>query len=209
MAGRTTGDETWLELKNGSEDALLKLYNEHYIGLINYGTLVAGDRDLAAECFTEVLIGIWDKKDRLPVVENVRSYLMSCMRRAILHRIRSEKFRQEKEQQLSLLEDAWQASYEEYLLGVQMNEAQKHRLLRSFEKLTARQRQLLQLRYFDDLSYDAIAEKCGISKRTTYNIIHNALKCLREDLEAGARPGHELPPMPVILAFILANCIIH
>jgi len=132
------GNETWLELKNGSEKALLKLYNEHYVGLINYGVLVAQNRDLAAECFTEILIDIWDKRDRLPVVDNVRSYLMTCMRRAILHKIKTEKFRQEKEQQLGLPEDLHEASYEERLLGIQMNEALKRRLLRGFEKLTAR-----------------------------------------------------------------------
>lgn len=197
------GNETWLDLKNGSEDALLKLYNEHYLGLINYGVLVAQNRELAAECFTEVLIGIWDKRDRLPVVENVRSYLMSCMRRAILHKIKTEKFRHLKEQQLSLSEDTHEASYEERLLGIQMNEAQKHRLLRSFEKLTARQRQLLQLRYFEDLSYEDIAERCGISKRTIYNIIHSALKTLRENLDAPGESSSPLPPLPVLIACVL------
>lgn len=198
------GNETWLELKNGSEEALLKLYNEHYTGLINYGILIAQDRELAAECFTEVLIGIWDKRDRLPVVENVRSYLMTSMRRAILHKIKKEKFRQHKEQQLSLSEDPHEASYEERLLGAQMNDDLKRRLLRSFEKLTGRQRELLRLRYFEDLSYEAIAEKCGISKRTTYNIIHNALKSLREDFDAGGGSS-SLPPLPALIACILAS----
>ncbi|WP_298738445.1 sigma-70 family RNA polymerase sigma factor [uncultured Chitinophaga sp.] len=196
------GNETWLELKNGSEAALLKLYNEHYVGLINYGVLVAQDRELAAECFTEVLIDIWDKRDRLPVVDNVRSYLMTCMRRAIIHKIRTEKFRQEKEQQLGQPEDTHEASYEERLLTVQMNEAMKRRLLHGFRQLTARQQELLQLRYFNDLSYEAIAEKCGISKRTTYNIIHSALKSLRENFETGSESS-SLPPLSVLITCVL------
>jgi len=198
------GNGTWLELKNGSEDALLKLYNEHYVGLINYGVLVAQNRDLAAECFTEILIDIWEKRDRLPVVDNVRSYLMTCMRRAILHKIKTEKFRQEKEQQLGLQEEPHEASYEERLLDIQMNEALKHRLLRGFEKLTARQQELLQLRYFNDLSYEDIAEKCGISKRTTYNIIHSALKSLREDFDASGESS-SLAPLSVLIACILMS----
>jgi RNA polymerase sigma-70 factor (ECF subfamily) len=196
------GNETWLELKNGSEAALLKLYNEHYVGLINYGVLVAQDRELAAECFTEVLIDIWDKRDRLPMVDNVRSYLMTSLRRAILHKIKTEKFRQQKEQQLGLPQDTHEVSYEERLLGIQVSEALKQRLLRSFGKLSARQQELLQLRYFDDLSYDAIAEKCGISKRTTYNIIHSALNSLREDFDAGAESS-SLPPLSVLIACVL------
>jgi RNA polymerase sigma-70 factor (ECF subfamily) len=198
------GNETWLELKNGSQEALLKLYNEHYTGLVNYGVIVAQNRELAAECFTEVLIDIWDKRDRLPVVENVRSYLMTSMRRAILHKIRTEKFRQQKEQQLRLSEETHEASYEERLLGIQMNDALKRRLLHSFAKLTTRQQELLRLRYFEDLSYEDIAEKCGISKRTTYNIIHNALKSLREDFDAGAE-SFSIPPLPVLIAWILMS----
>jgi len=196
------GNATWLELKSGSEAALLKLYNEHYVGLINYGMLVAQDRDLAAECFTEVLIDIWDKRNRLPVVDNVRSYLMTCLRRAILHKIKTEKFRQQKEQQLGLQEDTHEASYEERLLGIQLSESLKRRLLQSFKKLSARQQELLQLRYFEDLSYEDIAEKCGISKRTTYNIIHSALKTLREDFDAGGESS-SLPPLSVLIACVL------
>jgi RNA polymerase sigma factor (sigma-70 family) len=207
MAERTMGNETWLELKNGSEDALLKLYNEHYIGLINYGVQIAHNRDLAAECLTEILIDIWDKRERLPEVENVRSYLLSCMRRAILHKIKSEKFRQEKEQ-LSHMGETYEASYEEQLQGIQANEAYKRRLLNSFAKLTARQQELLQLKYFEDLSYEAIAEKCGISKRTAYNIIHNALSSLREDLDTGGIK-ESMPPIPVLLAFILMHYLIN
>ncbi|GAA0551176.1 RNA polymerase sigma factor [Chitinophaga japonensis] len=204
MTAGTTGNETWWALKSGGEEALLKLYNEHYIGLVNYGTQLVHDRELAVECFTELLIDLWDKRDRLPMVENVRSYLLSCMRRAILHKIKSAQRRQEKEQQLSHMEATYEASYEERLQAVQMDEARKRRLLDSFEKLTPRQQELLKLRYFDNLSYEAIAEKCNISIRTTYNIIHNALKSLRQDLDAsGAR--EQLPPLPVLLVFILMH----
>jgi len=207
MAAGTTGNETWRALKNGSEEALLKLYNEHYLGLVNYGTQMVHDRELAVECFTELLIDLWDKRARLPVVENVRSYLLSCMRRAILHKLRSAQRRQEKEQQLSRMGEAYEASYEERLQAIQMDEAQKRRLLQSFEKLTPRQQELLKLRYFDNLPYEAIAGKCGISVRTTYNIIHNALKSLRQDLDAsGAR--EQLPPLPVLLVFILMHYLV-
>ncbi|MNL43391.1 RNA polymerase sigma factor [compost metagenome] len=51
------------------------------------------------------------------------------------------------------------------------------------EVLTEREKELIRLKFFDDLDYDEIAVKCGITKRTAYNITHDALKKLRESLK--------------------------
>ncbi|MCK7554021.1 hypothetical protein MKQ70_02940 [Chitinophaga sedimenti] len=91
MNGNLHTQEYWRQLRDGNTDALSALYQLHYVGLINYGVKLAGDRDLANDCFTAVLLELWEKRHKLPEVTNVRSYLITCLHRRMLHEIESGK----------------------------------------------------------------------------------------------------------------------
>jgi RNA polymerase sigma-70 factor (ECF subfamily) len=100
-------------------------------------------------------------------------------------------------------------SYEEYLIQTQTNVEIKNSLTRVFSGLSKREKQLLQMKFFDDLSYDEIALECNITKRTAYNIIHGALKTLKADLKKANTPVlsyNNLAPIPLIV-LSLYTCI--
>jgi RNA polymerase sigma-70 factor (ECF subfamily) len=57
------------------------------------------------------------------------------------------------------------------------------RLLMDYiNELPSRQRELIHLRFYEGLSYDEIAQHTGLSHRTVYNKIYEALKKLRVDI---------------------------
>jgi RNA polymerase sigma factor (sigma-70 family) len=182
MEGPNLHRITWLEFKSGSEVALHDLYRQHYLGLINYGIKLTSDRQYSNDCIVEMLLALWEKRIKLPDVENVRSYLLTCLRTVVLQHIRSDKLRGLKESYAHSLTDHQELSYEEYITNIQTDLIIKEKLTRSLNKLTARQKELLQLKFFDNLDYDEIASKCNISKRTAYNIVYDALKILKDDL---------------------------
>lgn len=174
--------ETWQKFIEGSHDSLNDIYTQHYLGLINYGTKLTGDRQYANDCFVEMLLQLWEKRKRLPQVDNVRSYLMTCLRTLILQKFRSDKLREIKEVYAHSLIDQEEISYEDYITKIQTDAVIKAKLQRSLAKLSDRQRELLQYRFFDAMDYDEIALKCGISKKTAYNIVYDALTRLKDDL---------------------------
>jgi len=175
-------EQTWHQFIEGSHDALNDLYKQHYLGLINYGIKLTGDRQYANDCIIEMLLGLWEKRSRLPKVDNVRSYLMSCLRTIIFQKFRSEKLRETKETFAHSLIVQEELPYEEYITSLQTDTIIKARLQQSLNKLTDRQKELLQYRFFENMDYDEIALKCGISKRTAYNIVYDALQKLKADL---------------------------
>ncbi|UYQ95680.1 RNA polymerase sigma factor [Chitinophaga horti] len=185
MNGNLYTQEYWRQLRDGNTDALSALYQLHYVGLINYGVKLTGDRDLANDCFTAVLLELWEKRHQLPEVSNVRAYLITCLHRRMLHEIASGKKRIHSHQQVAEgQEREW--SHEEYLSAIEGNDEFTEAFARAFRQLTQRQQQLLRMKFFDNLDYDHIAQTCGITKRTAYNIIHDALKQLKHELK-----GHE------------------
>ena len=190
---------TWTQLQNGTRDALLDLYNQHYTGLVNYGIKLTGNRELTVDCITQVLLRLWDNRAKLPPVENVRSYLLTCLRRELMAEI---KLHNRSAKSFSSLENDRESvfSYEDYLVQLQHNRELSERLNRAIETLTQRERELLRLKFFEDLDYDEIARRCSITKRTAYNIIHHALKTLKTSLLQTYQPASSTIPHPAILA---------
>ncbi|HEX5153573.1 MAG TPA: sigma-70 family RNA polymerase sigma factor [Parafilimonas sp.] len=180
--------EIWNQLRGGESQALLSLYNAYYIRLMNFGARMTSDRDLTNDCISQVLIKLWNRHENLPRVENVGSYLVTCLKNELLSELKNlDKIRSGNNN----LKSEWteqETSYEEYLVQTQTNAEIKNNLKQAFSRLTKREKQLLQMKFFDDLSYEEIALQCNITKRTAYNIIHAALKTLKADLKKKNTP---------------------
>lgn len=179
-----TNIEVWKAFINGDQNAMMDLYQLNYVGLLNYGHHILPDRDQLNDHLMQMLLNLWEKRSRLPEIENVRSYLMTCFRRFILNRRKQEVWEDLYEKPIDM-EQNTEISYEDQLIQLQKDNDLKSKLHRGMAKLTARQRELLQLKFFEDFSYDEIAKQCDISKRTAYNIVHDALKILRTELSDG------------------------
>ncbi len=175
-------DPVWLKFKSGDENAFLQLYRTHYLGLINYGIKLTRERALANECLTSMLMQLWDTRSKLPEVTNTRAYLLTCLKRTVFNYYKAENTRKVKESMaISLAEEG--LTHADYFEAIQSNSILKSKLLSAMNVLTEREKELVKLKFFDDLDYDEIALKCDITKRTAYNIIHDALKKLRENLK--------------------------
>ncbi|OJY91067.1 MAG: hypothetical protein BGP14_06660 [Sphingobacteriales bacterium 44-15] len=196
MSTKASHTNIWERLREGNKDALLSLYNEHYIGLMNYGIKLTNKRDITRDAITQVLLRLWDNRSRLPEVNNVRSYLLTTLRRELMAEVKMENIRHTRNQEACQLIPTEEKSYEELIIQWQHNNELRLKLAKAFNTLTAREKELLQLKFFEDLDYKEIAERCNISKRTAYNIIHAALKSLRTILIATPRensiPDHIL-----------------
>ena len=177
-----TNVQAWKEFIGGNKESLLMLYELNYVGLLNYGSKFLNNRDHLNDHLMDLLLQLWDNRDKLPVIENVRSYLMTCFRRKLLNRNKQEVW----EDSLGELPESQgtqsEVSFEERLIKLQSNEQIKNKLANGLKKLSPRQREMIELKFFKDLSYDEIAVKCLITKRTAYNIVHDALIILRKEM---------------------------
>jgi RNA polymerase sigma-70 factor (ECF subfamily) len=198
MTSLTGNNDAWNSLRKGDRQAMLTLYREHYVGLMNFGIRLTDNRQLAKDCFTQVLLRLWDNRANLPEVSNTRSYLLTCMKHELLKELQLEKTTANRHQQLQRDEHA-EPSYEEYIIALQADHELRCRLTKLLEQLTAREKELLRLRYFEDRSYDEIAEQCGITKRTAYNIIFAALKTLKTEMLSKEKGRTVILPLVIIL----------
>jgi RNA polymerase sigma-70 factor (ECF subfamily) len=63
-------------------------------------------------------------------------------------------------------------------------------MLNIVNSLPARQRELITMKFYEGLQYDAIVEKTGLTHRTVYNKIHEALNKIRQSfLQTQSHPA--------------------
>ena len=207
MVERESHRLVWEKFINGDETALLELYNQHYLGLMNYGQMIVEDRELVNDCLTDMLVNFWKKRSNLPEVENVRSYLMTSLRRTIFNELQNNKKRDTRHSELQRLGENVQTSYEDYLIRIQSDNGLKAKITRALEQLTERQIELIRLKFFEDLDYDEIADQCGITKRTAYNIIYDALKILKTELQEDQNSSFQTP-LSMAIGFLLIEFLL-
>lgn|SRR5690606_8906703 len=173
----------WERIRAGDEDAFFDLYAALYNELVNFGIRTCGDTDLSTEATDQIFVTLWEKRTSLDRVDNVQSYLITFLKRRILRLIEKQQ-KINKALQNVKAEDEWfEMPYEDFIICVQTNEIIQLRLKEALEKLSFRQKQLVHLKFFEGMTYEKIAEQTGMTVKTAYNTLYDALKVLREELK--------------------------
>lgn len=173
----------WERIRSGNEEAFFDLYSTMYQDLINFGIRTCGDSDIANEALDQVFSIIWEKRGNLNRVENVQSYLLTFLKRRIIRLLEKQHKINTALQNLKAEEEWTEMPYDEFIIRVQTNEIVQLQLKQALEKLSFRQKQLIQLKFFEGMSYEKISEITQISVKTAYNTLYDALKVLREELK--------------------------
>ena len=168
----------WQGLREGKEKALLGLYQNYYADLMRIGRMLSYHSDISKDTVNQVFLELWERHERLPEVENLRSYLITYFKRKLMAEIMQGR-----------KHDSWQdwhndtetsATIIDEMIEEEFSAEMKEKLSAAMAKLPKRQREFLKLRYYEGMNYEQIAEHTGLTVRTIYNKIHEATKTLRE-----------------------------
>lgn len=199
-----TDNLCWERLLHGDKNALFELYTRYYHTLLFIGLKQIHDSDLVKDVIQQQFLYLWEKRNTLMEARNVRSYLII----SFLRRLTSDWV---KSRRMVNLEIAWskqeeeqvEASWEEHLIIKDGNAAISKNLMAVINALPARQRELIILKFYEGLSYDAITQKTGLTHRTVYNKIHEALEKIRQKLVQPAL----VSGIQSILLLLLYSCM--
>lgn len=172
----------WTRFRNGDEQALFVIYKTYYNYLYKCGLKLSGDPVLTADLINQVFLGIWERKDSVGEVEHLKAYLVTGLKRMIYKEWEAREKHRTMLQSPDFVTEAFQQSIEEHLVQLQLKEDNRLRILAAVKKLSPRQQELISLRFYQELSYEEMADKTGLSPRTIYNAVYEALKKLKSGL---------------------------
>lgn len=171
-----TAAELNYRLRHGDKEALFSMMLFYYNDLFRYGIKFTADKDLTKDIIGQFFLHIWDHRDKFSAADNIKSYLIVSYKRFLVDYLKKIS------RQLNLPgseNSSVEYSYEEYIIACQDKENTKVLLTKIIQSLPAREKQLVQLRYYDHLSYKEISDKTSLSIRTVYNKLHEAIKRIR------------------------------
>lgn len=167
----------WAKMATGDEPSFDRIFEKYFAHMLLFGLTIRNERAIVKDTIQEVFLEIWDKRSSLPTIRYPRAYLQQILKRKLLKRLQLEKTKIN-----DVKEPAVSPSYESLLIQQQEDEEQQKHLELALRKLTEKQREMIELRFFEGLSYEAIADRTNTQKRTVYNQIHRAIKSLKESL---------------------------
>lgn len=173
-------EELWDAFKKGSQKAYLNIYDSNYQSLFNYGFKISRNKSVTDDCIQDIFLDLWKNRKRVNPVSKIRPYLLKYLKRRILKEVKGQQRNIEFEDfSVPLLNNE---SYEAWLIANEISEEIHNKLKAAIKELTARQKEILHLKFYQNLSYGEIAEVTSLKIGRVYNLIYEAIKALRNHL---------------------------
>lgn len=164
-------------LREDDEQPLTHLFTFYYNRLLRAGLRWCADTYITEECIQDVFFDLWHYRHRLGEIVSLEAYLKTALRRRIFKKLkRMEMADAPIEEAASVMTTE---SYEEILILRQSDEAGRLRLQKAMQTLSDRQREIILLKYFEELSYKDIAEQFDMTIGAVYKLLHDAVKKLK------------------------------
>ncbi len=176
-------EKKWDLLISGSEREFFACFINCYDDLYRLGFFLYRDKELSKECIQLLFIELWKVRKKTLEIYNTKEYVIKIFKRILY---KQNKMRIVYSSRITLMQNnnefeeinEMEDVYPKETIAEQ-DEEQK-RLIVIMDQLSARQKELIELRYLKEKSIDEIAAITSLTHRTIYNTLHNALTKLRE-----------------------------
>lgn len=171
--------QLWRALQRGEERALHGLYHLFRDDLYHYAKRIIYREELAINAIQDVFVGLWNSRHSLAEARSVKAYLLSMLRRLLMQEIR-------RRQKYALWPDEYteklafaEFSPEDIVLLDEGTRLKKDFVAHLLNTLTAKQREIVYLRYYEELSLQEIADLLDINYQSVINHLQRAFLKVR------------------------------
>ncbi|WP_164974141.1 RNA polymerase sigma factor [Filimonas effusa] len=170
----------WNEFLNGNRESFEAIYALYHKNLYEYGMRKADDEDLVKDCIQDLFVRLWTKRNSISATTNIKYYLMAALKNLLLN----SDIRKARTPVVELEENAFfkMNFVEQELPPSRQPDEQTIRLMAALNQLTGRQKEVLYLRYFEEMDYEQIAQLMDISVKGIYKLNYRAIDALKEIL---------------------------
>lgn len=176
--------EIWKDFKAGNESAFIFIYEKHFKVLLNYGLNFTQDRDLVLDCLQDMFIALREKRATITETDAIKPLLFKIFRRMVNHYLRKQSKNKQIRADTSNYKFGFTLSAEQHIINRQINDEQIELLNRAILALTNTEREAIFHYYFENHSYQQIADIMGYSQvKTARSLVYKAIASLRKIME--------------------------
>ncbi|MDX9880849.1 MAG: sigma-70 family RNA polymerase sigma factor [Prolixibacteraceae bacterium] len=169
----------WQKFRQGDYELLGEIFQDQYNELYFYGLKLVPLAELVKDTIQDVFANIWNRRQKMNEINNIKAYLFISIRHELLHRV--EKLRKQSPLSDNLTEP-FDFSVEDFLVREETGSKTTRLLVQSLKKLTERQREVILLRFNHELEFQEIAQVMGMNIQSVRNLLFRAIENIRKDL---------------------------
>jgi RNA polymerase sigma factor (sigma-70 family) len=178
-AKHTEDSKLWVAMQAGENWAFSELIKLHYRALYSYGTKLTADKELVQDSIQDVFLDIWRRRDKISLAESPKFYLLQSLKHKIYRHNTVNRLFYNATQI-----DPEHAFQVEFSIEIELIREEEHqyyaqRLTEMINRLSPRQKEVIYLRFYQNLTYEEIADFMQINRQTVYNLLGSALQRLR------------------------------
>lgn len=168
----------WNRFREGDEKAFAQISRQYYRTLAHYGGKFTPNSQVIEDAIQDLLISLWVKRASLKEIESVKFYLLKSFRNQLFKNLK--KFKASELDNASIEETDVVFSFEESYIKEETDKHFKESISLSMSQLPERQKEVIYLRFYQDLSVEEISQLFHIKPQSVSNVIQRALANLRE-----------------------------
>jgi RNA polymerase sigma-70 factor (ECF subfamily) len=182
-AAESGSDATAADLRGGDGRAFEELFRRLAPRLTRYASRIVTSESAAQDIVMDVFMRLWRDRRELPPETRLAPYLQTSIRNASISHLRHGRIEDSVREVGAAT--GWTpgvaAGPRQPDENLERREARKI-VRRAIEELPPRMRQVLELRWFQEMSYKEIARELGIQAKSVENTLARAMWQLRERL---------------------------
>lgn len=169
----------WTQVQRGNQLAFETLYHRFFRILYNYGRKISPNQAVVEDSIHDVFFDLWNYRENLSSTTSVRFYLYRALRRRIVRNEQKDHKTSVFEFQLDEIFIQKALPHEDDIVQKEQKDEWVSRLTRQLNNLSPRQYEALVLRFYDDFSYEEIAEIMSVNEQSARNLVQRGLEQLR------------------------------
>jgi len=178
----------------GDATAFRELYEAYQGRIFLFAFRFTKSKAAAEEIVQEVFVKLWEKREQIKIEKNFSAYITRVARNLILDGLKRAALDKKAQQKIYANMQALRSTTAEVLLQKELDRLHHQ----AINNLSPQRKKVYLLSREEELSYEQIAEKLGISRNTVRNLMTSALQSIREDLS-----NH--PDLACLVVAILMN----
>jgi RNA polymerase sigma factor (sigma-70 family) len=168
----------WNDFRAGDNQAYTTIYRTYIKQLLAFGMHFSADKELVKDCIQNVFLSIHENRSRLKETDNIKLFLFIALKNSLFR-----LFEKKKEfSRIETIEPVFSVDYtiEDQLEEEENDRERKEKILRIFEVLTPRQKEVLYYRYMEEMNFDEIEEIMQMNYQSLRNLIHRSMDKTRK-----------------------------
>ncbi len=174
-----TDIEQWHAFLDGDIVAFDAILTAHFRALYQYGSKFSNDSEFVKDCIQDQFLYLWEHREHLSQQVSVKAYLMASLRRRIHRNKKGEFLDKSIGEESRLLEIEF--SVEDVFIENESTHILSKHIQNALAALPKRQKEIIYLRFFQNLDREHIAQVMDITPQTVSNILQIAFKGIRKN----------------------------